>query len=381
MKNCFFPYCKAIVAIFMFTPLLSAQGVPILSAQEIPGWRADWKRTVEAAKKEGRLNLYITRAQSPIINSGVFQKRYPEIKILTIVGRGFQTVQRILAERRAGKYLADVSIGGVTTNLALYRAKALDPIKSVLILPEVLDESNWWLGKHRYGDPKRKFVFNYIGVPQTAAISYNVKLVNPDEFKTLWDIINPKWKGKIVALDVRVGGPGGGTMRFIYHHPELGPAFIRKFFGQMDVTLSRDRRQAVDWMGTGKFSICLLCSDSDVRRAQSQGLPVDTVEVAQKMPGLVTQGGTLSLENKAPHPNAARVFINWLLSRDGQLTLQKSIANSGGVAPDSLRIDISKDEVPPSNRRKEGVEYLTLDIPSRLDMRPIFKVFDEVSRK
>ena len=84
--------------------------------------------------------------------------------------------------------------------------------------------------------------------------------------------------------------------------------------------------------------------------------------------------------NGAPHPNAARVFINWLLSREGQITAQRALAAYGSDALDSLRIDIPKDDVPPNNRRVEGVQYINLQDPSRLDMRPIYRMIGEVVR-
>jgi len=104
---------------------------------------------------------------------------------------------------------------------------------------------------------------------------------------------------------------------------------------------------------------------------------MDSIDVVDDMAGLVTQGGSVSFLDNAPHPNAARVFINWLFSRDGQITLQKAIGQSGGLAPDSLRVDIPKDDVPSKNRRREGVTYLEMDIPSRLDMNPIVKLMEE----
>jgi iron(III) transport system substrate-binding protein len=311
------------------------------------------------------------------LNAGVFQKRYPGIKVVQVVGQGTMNIYRILAERRANRHLADLQIGGVTNQLDLYAAKALDPIKPRLILPEVTDGSNWWRGAQRYADPEGQYIFNYVGVPQGIDVSYNTNLVNPAELSSLEAVLNPKWKGKIVVLDIRAGGPGGGALRFVYHHPKYGPSFIRRFFSSMEVTLSRDRRQTMDWLGTGKFALCFLCSDSDVRRAKQQGLPMDSVDVVEDMAGLVAQGGSVSLLRNAPHPNAARVFINWLLSRDGQSTVQRAIAQSGGVAPDSLRVDIPKDDVPPKNRRREGMAYLEMDIPSRLDMGPIVKLMEE----
>ncbi|HEY3167861.1 MAG TPA: hypothetical protein VGK57_11565 [Candidatus Binatia bacterium] len=92
---------------------------------------------------------------------------------------------------------------------------------------------------------------------------------------------------------------------------------------------------------------------------------------------LHTQYGTLGLLNQAPNPNAAKVFINWFLSREGQSTLQKTF-KSIEAAPDSFRIDIPKDDVKPANRRVEGVQYLDLDSrPEWMEMKPIILVFEE----
>ena len=88
------------------------------------------------------------------------------------------------------------------------------------------------------------------------------------------------------------------------------------------------------------------------------------------------QFGTLTLVNRAPHPNAAKVFINWLLSRRGQMALQKSQANAESPA-DSLRIDIPKDEVPILNRRIDGIKYLDTGKPEWIEMKPIIDVVNE----
>jgi ABC-type glycerol-3-phosphate transport system substrate-binding protein len=172
-------------------------------------------------------------------------------------------------------------------------------------------------------------------------------------------------------------GPGSGNLRFFYYHPEIGPNFIRRLYRETDITLTRDFRQGPDWLAKGKFSLCLFCSDID--QAKQQGLPVDTFGpgVFKEGGGLVQNFGTLVLMNKAPHPNAAKVFINWLLSRKGQTALQKEVAKAGGNVPDSLRIDVSKDDVPPDNRRMAGVKYLDTGRPEWIDMRPIHKIIND----
>ncbi len=346
-------------------------------------WQTKWKKTVEAAKKEGRINLYITN-WGIILRDKSFEKAYPGIKVVGVTGRGSQITQRILTERRAGKYLADVISGGTSTTLsALYPNGMLAPIKPALILPEVVDESLWWKGQHSYLDPERQYVLRYTGTPQYGSIAYNSNLVNPKEFKSFWDFLKPKWKGKILVRDLRASGPGGLASRVLYYHPKIGPEFLRRLLTEMDVTLFRDIRQSIDWLGKGRYAICFFCHRGFLRQAKLQGLPVGMFGAMKEGVGLSVQAGTLSLMNRAPHPNAAKVFINWYLSREGQLTLLRVTAKAGGAGgntPDSLRIDIPKDDVPPGNRRVEGYDYFDVDSrPEWRDRRPIRKIVEEVA--
>lgn len=336
-----------------------------------PQWQAEWEKTVEAAKKEGRVNVYKFGAFPPL---DVFQKAYPEIKVLGMTGRGGQVPQRIYAERRAGRYLADVVIHGVTPNYTqFYRTKILRPIKPVLILPEVLDESKWWGGEHSYSDREREYVFVFVGTPQTGSFHYNTKLVNPKEIKSFWDLLNPKWKGKIVSRDIRgAGGHGTGGTIFLYHNPDIGPEFIRRFYGEMDITLFRDVRQGTDWLAQGKFAICNGCADID--EAKEYGLPVDSFGLMKEGAGLAPRAGSIVLIKDAPHPNAAKVFVNWFLSRAGQIAVQKASRSRGD---NSLRIDIPKDDVAKQARRVKGVKYLNLGRAEVLNMQPIFQVITE----
>jgi iron(III) transport system substrate-binding protein len=339
-------------------------------------WKKEWEKTIEAAKKEGQVNVYIGGWEA-VLESGAFQKAYPEIKVSWVGGRAGETARRILAERRAGKFLADVSSEGIGSNYrALHLAKSFDPIKPALLLPEVTDESLWYQGRHRYVDPEGQFVFRYVGTQQQGNIAYNTKLVNPKKIASVWDLVDAKWKGKIIARDVRVPGPGSAPMRFFYLHPAIGPTFIKKLFGEMDVTLFRDFRQSIDWLASGKASLCFFCSDTD--KAKLQGLPVEEFANFKEGAPLVTQYGTLALLNRAPHANAAKVFINWFLSRDGQIALQKSLARSSAETADSLRIDIPKNDVKPENRRAAGVNYLDLDSQVEwTEMKPVLAIFEE----
>ncbi|HWP57400.1 MAG TPA: extracellular solute-binding protein [Candidatus Acidoferrales bacterium] len=338
-------------------------------------WKRAWEQTLAAAKKEGQVTIYIYRYERVLEE---FKKDYPDIKVVSVAGRGSQLTTRIITERRADKFIPDVYSGGANGNLEiLYKGKVLDPIKPALILPEVTDESKWYGGEHRYADPEKKYIFAYLASPSSAQLHYNTQLVNPKEFKSIWDVTHPKWKGKIVSLDPRDTGMGA-TMQFLYYHPEIGPEFMRKFFGGMDATFSKNFRQMTDWLAQGKFAICMGCKDS--LRAKNQGLPVDEFETEGWKEGasFSTGGGSLSLLNRAPHPNAAKVFINWFLSRRGQIALQK-LADPDDP-PNSRRIDIPKDDVPPGNRLKEGARYFDVVRPEYSDMGRIFELAKEIMK-
>ena len=177
------------------------------------------------------------------------------------------------------------------------------------------------------------------------------------------------------GMMVRDGGLGG-TMQFFYYSPELGPEFIKKFFATMEIQYSRNFRQMTDWLAQGRYAICFGCKDS--LRAKNQGLPVDDFDTTRWKEGssFSSGGGALSLPNQAPHPNAAKVFINWFLSRRGQIALQKL----GDVddPPNSRRIDIPKDDVPPTNRMVPDAKYFDVVKPEYADQKPIADLAKEI---
>jgi len=347
------------------------------AAESTANWQAEWARTISAAKKEGSLSLYVFQGDGELASlAQLFQKKYPEINVVTTTGRGNTLAPRIMAERRAGKYLVDGYIVGATTAYdVLYRAKILDSVRAALILPEVLDESKWYLGQHHYVDPENRYIFIYLG-NIGEYLSYNTKLVQAGEIRSYWDFLQPKWKGKILSRDPKISGSQRIGLRMYYHTPELGPEFIRRLYGEMDVTLTREIRQASDWLASGKFSICLFCSET--LKSKAQGLPVDVFPVAQwKESRAISAGnmGSLALPSQPPHPNAARLFANWLLSREGQSALQRA-ANTPYNSEESLRMDIPKDMVRSAVRRVDGVKYMMAEKPEFMDMAPILEIVE-----
>jgi len=349
-----------------------------LAADAGGAWQDEWNRTIKAAEQEGQLILYSLSEIGEAISNTGFQKKFPKIKVSVVTARGGEHVSRIMAERRAGKFLADVGNLGNTSPYTLYQSKVLEPIASSYILPEVKDESKWWQGKQHFIDPEGKYILVYVGAP-LFLVGYNTKSVNPSSFKSYWDLLDPKWKGKIVVFDPKAGGFAATRDRFFYHNPELGPQFLRRLFGEMAPTLYARYPQGEDWLAAGKYSLCL-CRHQSISEAKSQGLPVDLMEPAQfkEGVGVETRAKTMVLMNQAPHPNAAKVFLNWFLSREGQSDFQKTSAKYiDAGAEGSLRIDISKDEIAPRNRLNPGVKYVPQWNPEFFEMKPIAKVISE----
>lgn len=366
------------IVIFAFIAFLSlaAKSVEIWGADAKPTWQTTWEKTVAAAKKEGRLNFYVGRYGSEKLLAE-FRKEFPEIKIVSTNGPGNSLGTRIVAEARTGNMVADLYSGGAVTNYEfLYKGKVLDSLKAALILPEVLDESKWYGGKHRYNDPEQEHVFIYIANPTSASIYYNTQLVNPKEFKSYWDLTQPRWKGKWVSQEP-TGTGIGPSMQFFFYNPDLGPDFLRKLFFDQQFVYSRDRRQMTDWLAQGKFALCMGCRDSE--KAHKQGLPVDELDMVDWKEGahISSGGGSLGLIKGGPHPNAAKVFINWFLSRRGQIAVQSYEDLYNEEPPNSRRIDIPKDMLPAASRLVDGRRYFDFSDPKYADMTPIFQLAKE----
>jgi ABC-type Fe3+ transport system substrate-binding protein len=355
-------FTATIVAAFIFALELFSSSVVL--AGEARRLDSDWEAVVKTAKAEGQLAIYANTSFEAIFPE--FRKKYPEIKITYVTGVGApDVVPRVLSEQRGGKFLGDLALLGGSGLYALYQAKALDPLKPALLLPEVVDESKWWEGRHDYLDKERNFIFSFNGVSRVDVV-YNKELVDPKELKSYWDLLNPKWKGKIVAFS-HIQSPH----RYFYYHPDLGQKFLTRLYGEMKAVQSDSMRQIADWLAVGKFSIAVPANGShrDVKSAQTQELPIGTFKPDQFKEGanLNTAIGIVALLKQAPHPNAAKLALNWLLSREGQLAFQvheKRLA-------DSLRIDIPKNDIAPEVRRVAGVKYFSSEDPEFIDPKPI----------
>src|SRR6266550_23982 len=308
----------------------------LFAAQATVNWKTDWGATQRAAEKEGRLVIYGPRgADQQKLYTEVFQQSFPKSRVNYTPGRSSEIISRIMAEQRAGMRQADLVLGGTDILLGTLKDKGfLQPIRPALLLPEVLDTGAWFKGKLWFADKKEKFIPMWRAVPYTAAC-INTALVKASELKSYWDLLQPRWKGKIVSQDLRIGS-ARNQMFTVYSRKDLGPEYLKRLYGEMDVTISRSLPQIADWIAGGKFAIAIGAVDCDDLTAK--GLPVIPIHFE----GIAAVGaGTdpASWLASSPNTNAAKVFLNWILSRDGQTQFQKVTHEN------SLRIDIVKERI------------------------------------
>jgi iron(III) transport system substrate-binding protein len=333
-----------------------AAAAPAPAAKPAADQPAGWTELVAAAKQEGRLTIAGPPGPS---YRGVavddFQKAYPGITVEFNAARSNEHVPRILAERAAGKYIPDVYLGGqVWTVLQLKPAGAVVPLRPQLVLPEVLNESAWTDRQLAWCDGSEPYTCLMFQGAVQPIVWYNTTLVNPAEFSSYWDVTNPKWKGKIESTDIRPGIVGGVASRFVYKEPSLGAEWFERVYGDMDVSLSGDQRQLIDRLAQGQFALALFLSSGEVVKAINQGLPLAAVpdESFKEGAAVGPSDGAVAIMDQAPHPNAAKLFVNWLLSREGQTSWQTHLE-----AP-SLRTDLPRDMLHPSLVPKPGVRYV-----------------------
>ncbi len=333
----------------------ASAGASAAGSAQAQGSGSAWQQMVDAAKREGTVNLYGGNARDNQAMIPLFEKAFPSIKVAGTFAPGGDLVTRIVAERTAGKYLADVLIGpGASAIVPLKPIGGLRPMADLLIGPDMVDPSKWFDGHLWWLDAKEPYTtLAYQGTVQES-VYYNTKMVDPKQFTSYKELLDPKWNGKIVATDVRKPGAGAVPTRFMYKHPDLGPDFLRNLFGSTNITLSSNQGQMIDWVAQGRYLLGMFPNPPEVLHAAEQGLPVAMMPGDQFKEGapIGPGGGAVSLVDKGPHPNAAAVFVNWLLSREGQTFWQEQVQQN------SLRIDIPKEGFPTSNIPKPGVKYV-----------------------
>jgi len=348
---------------FLSAAALTLAGVVVLAAAPASAdFKADWAKLIAAAEKEGKVSIAAGGAPSRQYRH-VFNKFYEKFGVSVEVSRGGagRTTSRVLAERKAKKYTMDIALISVRiNNQRLVPTNALIPFEPLLIHPEVIDKSKWYGGKYWYGDKYLKHTFFYTaGVIDKNFFWYNTKKISAAEISTIksqWDFLKPKWKGKVQGGAME--DPSGiRQMNDAWQSADRGPDWVRKYLTGGNVTFSADRRILETWLVKGRYPIkAVSTAEEDLRTLAKKGLPIKQMSLPKKV-GLLRASGSgccISAFANAPHPNAAKLFANWFLSKEGQTAIHTTIPN---LARSSLRNDIPFGHVEKDHRRTPGKKY------------------------
>ena len=313
-------------------------------------WREEWDKTVAAAKKEGKVVVVGSLGDNHRTAAMTFQRAYPEIRVDFTGAVTRQHALKLLAERRAGQYRSDVLLGAAMEVYdGLVPGGAFDPLRPALLLPEVLEDSKWHGGfQDGWGDKDRRYVYLPLGFLAFSAL-VNRDFVPESELNSLDQLLDPKWAGKIVTLDPRRGGPAAASLQALLIGK--GEDFVRKLLAQ-DLVIKREEELA-EAIVRGRYPISIGFQSQPLRFAQ--GLSKSIKPLAQDELGgsvLGGGGGSVMLANRAPHPNAARLYVNWVLSQEGQ----KAWVQATGY--NSRRLDV---EGPPDTAPDVRIRYVRPD--------------------
>lgn len=332
--------------------------VPTLSPQqqtaaskEAP--QTEWEKTLQEAKKEGKVIVYASTgaavARDMMVKS--VREKY-NIEVEMIVGRGAEISQKIFSERKAGLYLSDVYIGGITTIITVFiPAGVFDPMDKILILPEVY-ETRYWRGDKLPYFESGKYALK-MNAQANSSLAINTSLVRPEEMSSYMDLLSPKLKGKIMMNDPSTTGNGQDFFYFV-GMKMMGLDFMRQLAKQEPIIM-RDQRLLAEWLARGKYAVATGPLPDTVLEYKKEGAPVMLLSYMKEGGYLTGGAGQLALMNKAPHPKAATIFINWLLSREGQ-TAWSNVQNAPG-----MRVDISTEGIEPSKVPDPKKQYFEED--------------------
>ncbi len=279
----------------------------------------DWATIVAKAKKEGVVVVHGApgkRYREALVTS--FNKSYPDIKVKFSGARNSTDIPRLLRERKANIFAWDVWVSGPSSPLRRLMPKGVFQPLEPLLRDDIKADKNWFKGfADGWMDNGQKYIYAFDSTVQNP-ILVNWDFVKRSDIKSIKDLATPKFAGKIIWDEPRLGGSGNGAS--LTFHENFGEKFLRAMYRQK-VTYTKNRRQAAEWIVRGRYPIGIGADGNSLKVFQEQGLGknIGPLPDSYYKKQQVSSGfGSVSYLKNAPHPNAAAVYINWLLSKEGQ---------------------------------------------------------------
>lgn len=332
-----------LVFVIMSATIFLCCPLPISSAQA-----GSNPKLVEAAKSEGTVAYYttMTLSQSKKV-ADKFQAKYPFLKVELFRSGADELLNRIKTEARGGLYAWDVVSGRGDMVLTLSEAKLLAPYRSPenkFIAHDMVDDDGYWTAY--YVNP---FV-----------LGYNTNLVKKEDVpKTYEQLLDPKWKGKKISIDDSAYGWLAGLIR--EWGKEKAVAYFKKLAAQ-DPVVMRGNTNRVQLAMAGEYPLIIAYAPT-IQRETSQGHPMDWVPL-EPVP---VQVNPMMLAAKAPHPNAGRLLIDFLLSKEGQ-----------NMLVGFRRVPVREDVYPDPPRLSKGYKRIVEHPEDYQDFSQTIKLYQEI---
>ncbi len=317
IKNLTLKLTLLILTIF----LIGATSGPAAAPMRETGaaWKVEWDKTVEAAKKEGAVSVYSMWApETRTALTQAFKQKYGINVEFTLFGSGAEITARADKEKKAGLNAVDVFGAGASTLLTTMKpAGLLSSLEPALVLPEVTEVKYWSDNKLPLMD-KDKTTLAMLSIPYVHLV-VNSDLVKKGTVKSYKDLLKPEYKGKITLNDPGLPGPGTSLLALLGEvwNIEETKDYLKQLIKKQDVAIQRDGRIHMESVARGKYAIGLSPYADLLVDMTKAGAPIESIFPREGV-YYGAASGCIAVPAKNVHPNAAKVFINWLLSKEGQ---------------------------------------------------------------
>lgn len=310
--------------------LAAAIGVAGVSSIAMAQTPAGWASVVAAAEAEGKVVVAGPVIQPYRETIEQFRQAYPKIQLdfVAVTTPAFDA--RISSERRANRSLTDVVVLGFSGAAFTQQIPGgwYDPVRPYVVQPDVLADKRWQGGFDAgFLDDKKQYLYAFQAGKQNN-LNIDRSAVPEAEFSKLEDLLDPKWRGKIAILDPRIRGSGHLVTLL---QTVLGPDAAKRFLAEQKPVIAATNRQLSDWVAQGAYPITSGLSPSEISTLKDQGLAkgVQALATPPEQTAWTPGWGVLGVLHAPPHPNAAKVFVNWFLSQPTQADwAQRGFVNS-----------------------------------------------------
>lgn len=301
------------------------------------------KILVEGAKKEGKLTFYTGLIVDQVVRplKEAFEKDYPFVQLEFFRGNSERVAQKMLLEYQAKRFDVDLISGSGSTTMiqeAGFMQRFYSPQLSEYP-PELKDPKGYWASSNVYF--------------MTAA--YNTRIVRAaDVPKSYEDLLHPRWKGQIMWSTSR----GSGGPQFIGHillamGQEAGKAYLQKLKAQNIAKSTASARQVLDLVIAGEYPMALQIFNHHAYISKTAGAPVEWLPLEP----VTATISTIGLAKNSPHPHAAMLFLDFILSRKGQRIMQ-----AANYLPSHPDVPARQADLKPGGGRFKRANYISPEV-------------------